>query len=153
VLQVKNQKEKSQIILLKNLEINDIQIVISSQVINEFIYVCLKKEYLPIENVINFINGLFQLGISLVTEKTILKALELMQDNNYSYWDNLMIASAIENNCSVLYSEDMHHNYKIGDLTIINPFRKENLSGYKHRPKTKKERQKILNETRFASKF
>jgi predicted nucleic acid-binding protein len=38
-------------------------------------------------------------------------------------WDSLIIASALENGCKILYSEDMHHNHLIEKkLRIINPF-------------------------------
>ncbi len=40
----------------------------------------------------------------------------------YSYWDSLIIATALQNDCSILYSEDMQHNQLIeGKLRIINP--------------------------------
>jgi len=42
---------------------------------------------------------------------------------HYSYWDSLIIASALQNNCTVLISEDMQHNQKIeNQLSIITPF-------------------------------
>ena len=42
----------------------------------------------------------------------------------YSFYDALIIASAIESDCKVLYSEDLQHNQKIeGSLTINNPFK------------------------------
>jgi len=42
----------------------------------------------------------------------------------YSYWDSLILASALENSCSILYSEDMQHGQVIEDsLKIINPFK------------------------------
>lgn len=42
----------------------------------------------------------------------------------YSYWDSLILASAIENNCSILYTEDMQYNQIIEkQLKLINPFK------------------------------
>jgi predicted nucleic acid-binding protein len=41
----------------------------------------------------------------------------------FSFWDSMMVASALNNHCSVLYSEDLQHNQIIEDrLQIINPF-------------------------------
>jgi predicted nucleic acid-binding protein len=41
-----------------------------------------------------------------------------------SYWDSLIISSALESGCKILYTEDMHHNQIIeGKLKIINPFK------------------------------
>jgi predicted nucleic acid-binding protein len=40
--------------------------------------------------------------------------------------DLLIVATAIESGCSILYSEDMQHNQNIENkLVIINPFKKE----------------------------
>jgi predicted nucleic acid-binding protein len=55
--------------------------------------------------------------------ETIRNALEIHFKYQYSYYDSLIISSALENECSILYSEDLHHNQKIENtLTIINPF-------------------------------
>ncbi|GAB4289651.1 MAG: hypothetical protein Fur0025_24150 [Oscillatoriaceae cyanobacterium] len=53
----------------------------------------------------------------------LLKALDINEMYNYSYWDSLLIATALSNDCSILYSEDMQHNQLIENKTrIINPF-------------------------------
>jgi len=46
-----------------------------------------------------------------------------MQDKyKFSFWDSLISASALENNCKILYSEDMQDGQKIkSHLTIKNP--------------------------------
>ncbi len=49
--------------------------------------------------------------------------MDIKKRYRFSYWDSLIIASALENNCSILYSEDMQHSQVIEDnLKIINPF-------------------------------
>jgi len=41
----------------------------------------------------------------------------------FSYFDSLILASALTANCQILYSEDFQHGQVIdGRLTIINPF-------------------------------
>ena len=50
-------------------------------------------------------------------------ALKIASKYKYSFPDSLIIATAIEYNCNVLFSEDMHHNQIIENtLKIINPF-------------------------------
>ena len=45
---------------------------------------------------------------------------------NLSFWDSLIVASALENDCSILYTEDLQHEQVIeGKLKIINPFEKQ----------------------------
>ena len=58
---------------------------------------------------------------------TQIKAIELKDKYNLQYYDALIIATALENYCNIIFSEDMQHNQIIeNQLTIINPFIKEN---------------------------
>lgn len=100
------------------------KIVISTQVINEFINVMRKKRAVPIEALQEVVRELASIfTISLVSIETINHALAISQNFKYSYFDSLIIASAIENSCSVLYSEDMHHKHMVSkELIILNPF-------------------------------
>ena len=50
------------------------------------------------------------------------KALEIKEKYGFSYWDSAVIAAALKAGCHILYSEDMQHGQKIGDLNLINPF-------------------------------
>jgi predicted nucleic acid-binding protein len=57
------------------------------------------------------------------TQSTIFLACDIAKRYGYSYYDSLIIASTLECNCSVLYSEDMQHGQIIeNSLKIINPF-------------------------------
>ncbi len=57
------------------------------------------------------------------TEETILQACRLAERYMFSFYDSLVISAALECDCSILYSEDMHCNINIDDrLTIVNPF-------------------------------
>ncbi|MFM6010799.1 MAG: PIN domain nuclease, partial [Dolichospermum sp.] len=37
----------------------------------------------------------------------VIQALEINAKYNYSYWDSLIIATALLSECSIIYSEDM----------------------------------------------
>jgi predicted nucleic acid-binding protein len=50
------------------------------------------------------------------------RGLDLHDRYNYSFYDSLVIAAALEAKCDVLYSEDLQHGQKIGTLIIENPF-------------------------------
>jgi predicted nucleic acid-binding protein len=50
------------------------------------------------------------------------QALAIHARTKYSYYDSLIIAAALEADCTTLYSEDLHHGQKIGKLHITNPF-------------------------------
>jgi len=48
--------------------------------------------------------------------------LALARDHGLSIYDALIVVSAIEAGCDILYTEDMQHGRTIGDLAIVNPF-------------------------------
>jgi len=50
------------------------------------------------------------------------QAIDIAERWKYSFYDSLIIASALQAGCSVLYSEDLQHGQKIGDLRILDPF-------------------------------
>ncbi len=111
--------------LFRNLSTNS-EICINAQVINEFIVIVTKKiqntiSFDKVKNYIEFFSrtmSVFKLEIA-----TSLKAIELKSKYHFSYWDSLIIASALENDCKTLYSEDMQHSQLIENpLQIINPF-------------------------------
>ncbi|MHC1743855.1 MAG: hypothetical protein AB9873_12595 [Syntrophobacteraceae bacterium] len=72
--------------------------------------------YLYIETVGSF--SMSEIGV-----EHVLEAMSLHEHYGYSYWDSLVIATALLCGCSRLYSEDMQHTQVIADkLEIINPF-------------------------------
>lgn len=97
---------------------------ISIQVINETINVLKRKfslEYSEINTVIQEIKEKF--NIAIVSVNTIETALNIGERYQYSYFDSLIIASALEFNCEIIYTEDLQDGQKIENkLTIINPF-------------------------------
>lgn len=100
-------------------------LVISTQVLNELSNVLIKKFNFSVADILNVFEELSVLCfISIVRIGTIKKALTLNNQYKYSYYDSLIIASALDKYCNVLYSEDMHHSQKIeNSLTILNPFK------------------------------
>ena len=47
---------------------------------------------------------------------------QLSEETGYHFYDALIVAAAVESGCRTLYSEDLQHGRKIGNLTILNPF-------------------------------
>src|SRR5215472_4210786 len=50
------------------------------------------------------------------------RALQLASTYLLPWYDSLIVASAIEGRCSILYSEDFQHGQRFGGLRIENPF-------------------------------
>ncbi len=97
--------------------------VISTQVLSECCNVLSKKRkssWIEIENVISELIDLF--SIQTIGTTTVQKAMELSARYQYSYYDSLILASAIEARCEILYSEDFQHNQLIEGVRIVNPF-------------------------------
>lgn len=108
--------------------LNTHHVVISTQVLNEFCNVMIKKRYVDFDKLTYIISAFANdYDILTVDTKLAIHALNIKAKYHYSYWDSLMIACALQANTPILYSEDMHHNHIIENkLTIINPFYKEN---------------------------
>lgn len=98
--------------------------IISTQVINENISVCLRKLKISKEQAFQHGSMLMQFcEVKLLTEQTIRLAFQVSERYQFSYYDSLIVASALENTCQILYSEDLYTNQKIDNQLIIqNPF-------------------------------
>jgi predicted nucleic acid-binding protein len=98
---------------------------ISTQVINEVSSNMIKKLNFSNQDVNDFVLNCYeQYYIVNFSKEIFIKASTIRIDYNISYYDSLIIATALENNCTILYSEDMQHNQIIEDiLTIKNPFK------------------------------
>ena len=98
--------------------------LISTQVLNEYCNVCIRKNFIPISDIQKDINEILNnCGLYIVNETTISKALFVKNRYGFSYYDSLVVASSLECECSVLFSEDMQHGQIIENtLKIVNPF-------------------------------
>jgi predicted nucleic acid-binding protein len=97
---------------------------ISAQVLNELVNVLRKKQsrsFGDIVAVLDDIDNALDPALPL-TAQTSRSALALAGEHAFSFYDALIVASAIEAGCDTLYSEDMQHGRTIGALTIRNPF-------------------------------
>jgi predicted nucleic acid-binding protein len=98
---------------------------LSVQVLNEFTAVSRRKqekEWREIGEAISDLLALVQPPLALTLDLHA-AARVLAEEHQLSFYDALIVVSAIEAGCNVLYSEDMQHGRTIGGLTIANPFR------------------------------
>ena len=58
----------------------------------------------------------------------MIAALNLVQDHRIGFWDALLCATADRTGLQYLLSEDMQDGRRLGNLTIVNPFRPENAA-------------------------
>jgi predicted nucleic acid-binding protein len=97
---------------------------LSVQVLNEFTAVSRRKQRRDwreiaeaVSDVLTMVDPPLALTLDLHAA-----ARALAEDHRLSFYDALIVASAIEAGCDILYSEDMQHGRIIGGLAIVNPF-------------------------------
>lgn len=97
---------------------------LSVQVLNEFTAVSRRKqqkEWREITDAISDVLTLVDPPLALTLDLHAAARL-FAEDHRLSFYDALIVASAVEAGCETLYSEDMQHGRSIGGLTIVNPF-------------------------------
>ena len=104
---------------------NQSNIIISPQVINEISVNLIKKAKFDENQIKAVIQSLYNRCQVVEFELTILEsASDLRTQYNLSFWDSLIVASALAGDADTLYSEDMQDGLIVsGQLTIINPFK------------------------------
>jgi predicted nucleic acid-binding protein len=50
------------------------------------------------------------------------RAIDVCRANQLSWYDALIVSAALHGGCKVLYSEDLQHGRRFGDLVVENPF-------------------------------
>jgi predicted nucleic acid-binding protein len=117
-------KDPKQEIIARLVKQNFSKIVISVQVIGE-IYNTLTRKGIKsateaksiLQNVVSSFPPIS------IMKATAERAIDISIKSNFTYWDSLIIASALESGCVYLYSEDMQHGQVIEKtLKIVNPF-------------------------------
>jgi predicted nucleic acid-binding protein len=97
---------------------------IGVQSINEFVGVARGKMKHPWPEVRGWVSSILVLCPLPVTLSMHVHTLGLniSESLGYRIYDALLLAAAIEANCTVFFSEDMQHGQQIGAMTILNPF-------------------------------
>ncbi|GHU49209.1 DNA-binding protein [Spirochaetia bacterium] len=97
--------------------------VINTQVLTEFSNIAFKKLHLSSPEINKIVDTLSNACSVLNVDIAILhKAINIKDRYGYSFYDSLVITSALECGCTYLYSEDMSDGQRIGNLIIRNIF-------------------------------
>jgi predicted nucleic acid-binding protein len=99
--------------------------VVGVQTLNEFVSVERNKLKAPWSEILDWLQIIEKLCPPPVplTMAAHTRSLQIAQSTGYHIYDSLMLASAIEGQCTVFYSEDLHGEQEIEGLKIRNPFR------------------------------
>ncbi|MCL2182991.1 MAG: PIN domain-containing protein [Chitinispirillia bacterium] len=101
----------------------DTSIFITYQVVNEVTNQLLRKKFSE-KTIRNIIEYMYEIAtIHNFSKEVMFLASSLREKHNLSMWDSLIVASALNFNCSILASEDMHDGLILGNMTIKNIFK------------------------------
>lgn len=98
---------------------------VSFQVVAETLNTVLRKAEIPLDS--DSAHDYLQLVLAPLcripaTMDLYHRALEIQGRYRYGFYDALIIAAALSEGCSRLYTEDMQDGQHIDGLTIVNPF-------------------------------
>jgi predicted nucleic acid-binding protein len=100
-------------------------VFVSTQVINEACVNLIKKAHFSEQQIQQLIESFYaKYAVVEFNKPLLLKASTLRGQHTFSFWDSLIVASALSSNATVLYSEDMQDGLVIENrLCIVNPFK------------------------------
>jgi predicted nucleic acid-binding protein len=98
------------------------QLVLSTQVVQEFYSVCSRKLALPRQQINRAVSTLLALPLVLIGPPHILKALENEERYQISFWDALILAAAEFGGAAVLFTEDLKDGQQYGEVLVRDPF-------------------------------
>jgi predicted nucleic acid-binding protein len=98
--------------------------LISTQVLNEICVNLLRRKAATEAEISQLIAAFFaRRSVWPITERALQEASRLRSKYSLSFWDSLIVATALLAGVKTLYSEDMQHGQSIEDqLLIVNPF-------------------------------
>ena len=96
--------------------------VLSTQVLQEFVNVALRKLRLPPALIRDRLAFYSRFEVVPASPELMVGALDLHVLHGLSFYDALILQAAIVSGCQQLLSEDMQHGAMFGGVCIVNPF-------------------------------
>lgn len=104
--------------------IRDASLVVSTQVLNEF-YVNVTQKLEPglsRGNAIAVCRSIAAVSCEPITEDTIEMGWDVQNRFSLSWWDSLIVSSAVLAGCDRLLTEDLQEGLVVDTIRIVNPF-------------------------------
>ncbi len=97
---------------------------LSLQVLQEFLITVTQKVPTPLEasDATRIINDLLFWRVHEPRSKDVLEAISIQQRYKISFWDAMIIQSAIQLGCQVIWSEDLKSEQIYEGIRLANPF-------------------------------
>jgi predicted nucleic acid-binding protein len=99
--------------------------VISTQVLSEYLNVVKRRLKLPKDEIMDVcLQNIEMCMLQPVSFATLKYARSLLNRYDFQLFDSIVVASALEANCHIFYSEDLCHGLVVeNQMKIINPFK------------------------------
>jgi predicted nucleic acid-binding protein len=91
-----------------------------------------KRRSMPVEAAREFLSALAPTCRAPLDHATIELAWHVEDRVNYSWWDCLMLASALRAGCRFFATEDLSDGHVVGGMRIVNPFRGDIEALFRH---------------------
>jgi predicted nucleic acid-binding protein len=98
--------------------------VISTQILQEFFVAATKKLHISPLEAKELAQKLGGFQCIQITTDIIYQAMDIMILNKISFWDALVVASALAGGCNCVLSEDMQDGQNISGILVENPFKR-----------------------------
>ena len=97
--------------------------MISTQSLQEFYNVVTKKMKCQKEKAKELVSMFSEIfPVTQISIPLIFKAIDISIKENLSFWDSLILSTASDTGCILLYSEDMNNGQIVSGTKILNPF-------------------------------
>ena len=99
--------------------------IISTQVMQEFLNVALRKFGVPLkpeDGKVYLQRVMYPLCHVFPDLDLYELALDILRETSYSFYDSLILAGATKGGCAILFSEDFRIGQQVGRVKIVNPF-------------------------------
>lgn len=96
--------------------------VLSLQVLQEYFVTVTRKLHVDAAVARRKVELLAEFHVAVPDIADILAAIDLHRLHGFSFWDALILRSAKQAGCIVLFSEDMQGTREIDGVRIVNPF-------------------------------
>ena len=96
---------------------------ISQQVVQETLNLAIQKLHFSSNDALKLLQNILLPMCRVIPQDRLYQTGIYVQSRfQFSFYDSLIVAGALEAGCKTLYTEDLQHGQKIEQLTIKNPF-------------------------------
>ncbi len=96
--------------------------MLSTQVLAEFYRACVRKQRLSPSAAREMVRVYTPWQAHSATPENVRAAIDLSIEHTLSFWDALIVVSALAMGARILWSEDLQHGRRFGGLEVRNPF-------------------------------